>query len=92
MLFKEQERIPENDGNSSLLEEIEEKIATHHKTKRTEIEKWLTIEEIKQKKGHLKGDVVGKKKTGQEACTIVDPNTGDNVFDHEEINKVCKFD
>ena len=79
------------------MEEIEEEIASEIlKNQRQDIEKRLAgLKEIKDARGptaaifHLKEEVVGKKKTGQEACTVVDPNTGNNVFDHEEIREVC---
>ena len=69
-LYKEQERLSENDDDPCRMEEIEEEISSEIlKNQRQDIEKRLAgLKEIKDAKGptaaifHLKGEVVGKRK------------------------------
>ena len=80
-----------------IIEELDGKITTELlSTQREQFEKEIrSLKDIKATKGKaasiftLKNNIVGHKKTKQEATVVKDPETGKEINEAEEIKKVC---
>ena len=91
-LIKEAENTTERDSQINILEEkITAKVLSNQRLK---LEKELVkLKDMKSKKGksaaifHLTDKVVGRKKTGQEATTMMDPVTSEELVTRGKIKE-----
>ena len=95
-LYKEKQKLISDNDNEGIITEVENKIASLLVEKqRTEYEKKLKdLKTLKESKGrcaasfNLKAKILGEKKVQQEATVVEDPETGEIVFEPNEIKTV----